>query len=82
MITKLYSFLRESESESYSKYVTCEYGAYLFQGADGALSRVLADGDLHEEEGQAAEEKHDEVGDQEGAAAGLTCKSCSLFLNA
>ena len=55
--------------------VTCEDGANLSQGADGALPRVLANGDLHEEEGQAAEEKHDEVGDEEGAATRLGCKS-------
>ena len=51
--------------------ITCEYGTYLVQGADGPLPRVLADGDLHEEQGQAAEQEHDEVGDEEGTAAGL-----------
>ena len=51
--------------------ITCEYGTYLVQGADGPLPRVLADGDLHEEQGQAAKQEHDEVGDEEGAAAGL-----------
>ena len=55
--------------------VTCEDGTYLFQGADGALPRVLADGDLHEQERQAAEQEHDEVGDEEGATAGLVAKS-------
>ena len=54
-----------------SDLTNLEHGALFGPEADGPLSAVLSEDDLHVEEGQRPEAQHQEVRDQEGGAAVL-----------
>ena len=50
--------------------LTFEHWADPAPDWDAAAALVLSEGELHVEEGQPAEDEHDEVGDEEGTCRG------------
>ena len=50
---------------------TLQDGTELVQGSYGSPPGVLTHGQLHVEEGDAAQEQHHQVGDEKGSSSGL-----------